>query len=142
MIYSKNGLHLTEQFESCRLVAYQDSKGIWTIGWGHTFGVYEGLTCTRDQADAWLLEDIQSAAGTVNRMVTVSLTQDEFDALTDFVFNAGSGNFSGSTMLRLLNQGNYAGASEQFEKWDHSGGVEIAGLLRRRKAEEGEFNGV
>jgi lysozyme len=45
-------------------------------------------------------------------------------------------------MLRLLNQGNYAGASEQFEKWDHSGGVEIAGLLRRRKAEEGEFNGV
>jgi len=142
MIYSKNGLHLTEQFESCRLVAYQDSKGIWTIGWGHTFGVHEGLTCTRDKADAWLLEDIQSAAGTVNRMLTVSLTQDEFDALTDFVFNAGSGNFSGSTMLRLLNQGNYAGASEQFEKWDHSGGVEIAGLLRRRKAEEGEFNGV
>lgn len=142
MTYSKTGEQLTEQFESCRLEAYQDSAGIWTCGWGHTFGVNADTTCTQEQADAWLLQDIESAAGTVNRMVTVALTQDEFNALTDFTYNCGSGNFAGSTMLRLLNQGDYAGAAEEFCKWDHAGGVVVAGLLRRRLAEKDEFNGV
>jgi lysozyme len=87
MEYSKTGLLLTVQFESCRLVAYQDSNGIWTCGWGHTFGVHAGTTCTQEQADAWLLEDVQSAVGSVNRLVTAPLTQNEFDAVVDFVFN-------------------------------------------------------
>ena len=142
MEYSQDGLHLTEQFESCRLVAYQDSNGIWTCGWGHTFGVHAGTTCTQEQADAWLLEDVQSAVGSVNRLVTAPLTQNEFDAVVDFVFNCGNGNFAGSTMLRLLNAGDYSGAANEFDKWDHASGQVIAGLLRRREAEQAEFGAL
>ena len=139
MVYSKTGVALTERFESCRLVAYSDSKGIPTIGWGHTAGVSLGDTCTQEQADSWLLNDIQTAANDVNRLVKVPLTQGEFDALTDFCYNAGGGNFATSTMLKLLNAGDFAGAAAQFDLWDHAGGVVIAGLLRRREAERLEF---
>ena len=139
MTYSQSGLHLTEQFESCRLTAYLDSKGIPTIGWGHTAGVQLGDTCTQEQADAWLQQDIGWAVGVVNRAVTVTVTQGEFDALTDLVFNIGSGNFHDSTMLRLLNTGDYHGAADEFCKWDRAGGIIVAGLLRRRLAEEQEF---
>jgi lysozyme len=139
MTYSKTGLHLTQQFESCRLVAYPDSKGVPTIGWGHTFGVKLGDTCTQEQADAWLMQDVQHSVLTVNRLVTVQLTQPEFDSLCDFVFNCGSGNFASSTLLKLLNAGDYQGAAHEFERWDKSGGKELAGLLRRRVAEEQEF---
>ncbi len=141
MIYSKSGLQLTESFEGCRLTAYQDVKGVWTIGVGHTGpDVYEGLIITQDQADAWLLQDVQNAVNHVNSLVTVQLTQPEFDALVDFCFNVGCGAFAGSTMLKLLNAGDYAGAADQFERWDKSGGQVIAGLLRRRQTEVQEFN--
>jgi lysozyme len=142
MQYSQDGLHLTELFESCRLTAYQDVKGVWTIGWGHTGGVQQGDTCTQDQADQWLMDDVQSAVTTVNSMVHVTLTQGEFDAVVDLVFNIGSGNFSGSTMLRKLNRNDLVGAANEFERWDQSGGQVVAGLLRRRKAEESIFNGT
>ena len=139
MQYSSDGLHLTEGFESCRLVAYQDSKGVWTIGWGHTRGVEEGDTCTQAQADAWLLEDVQEAVDAVNRLVTVQLTQHQFDALVDFCFNAGQGNFASSTMLRMVNAGDEAGADLQFARWDMCGGVHLYGLARRRASEANEF---
>lgn len=141
MRYSSNGLRLTESFEQCRLVAYQDSKGVWTIGWGHTRGVKAGDTCTQAQADAWLMEDVQEAVDAVNRLVKVSLTQAQFDALVDFTFNAGVGNFASSTMLRLLNAGDAAGAEDQFARWDMCGGAHLAGLARRRAAEAGMFDG-
>jgi len=141
MVYSQTGEHLTEQFESCALVGYADIHGVPTVGWGHTGpNVTVGMVITQAQADAWLLEDILWAAEVVNRVVTVTLTQGEFDALTDFVFNDGSGNFESSTMLRLLNSGNYAGAAAQFDLWDHAGGQVVAGLLRRRQAETTEFD--
>ena len=140
MTYSQSGLHLTEQFESCRLTAYLDSKGIPTIGWGHTAGVQLGDTCTQEQADAWLQRDIGWAVGVVNRAVTVAVTQGEFDAVVDLVFNIGSGNFMNSTMLAKLNAKDYNGAAEEFQRWDKSGGQVVAGLLRRRLAEEQEFN--
>ncbi len=141
MEYSQNGLHLTEQFESCRLVAYQDVKGVWTIGVGHTGpDVYEGLAITQEQADAWLLQDVQNAVNHVNALVTVQLTQGEFDALCDFCFNCGCGAFAGSTMLRLLNAGDYKNAALEFAKWDKAGGQVVAGLLRRRQTEVQEFN--
>ena len=140
MDYSKNGLQLTEQFEACRLEAYQDGAGIWTIGYGHTGAdVQAGMVITQDIAERLLLGDVWFAASCVNRVVKVALTQGEFDALVDFVFNVGIGNFSHSTMLDYLNQGNYAAAADQFARWDKSGGVEVAGLLRRRMAEQKEF---
>lgn len=140
MQYSKNGLTLTEGFESCRLVAYQDIKNIWTIGYGHTRGVYPGMTITPEQAEQYLLADVQVAIAIVNASVKVPLTQGEFDALVDFVFNVGGGNFETSTMLRQLNAGNYQSAAAQFDSWDHASGQVVAGLLRRREAEVQEFN--
>lgn len=139
MQYSPNGFLLTQGFEQCRLIAYQDSKGIWTIGWGHTYDVHQGDTCTQAQADAWLHQDVQAAMYTVNHYVAIHLSQDQFDALVDFVFNLGAGNFAASTMLRKLNQGDLLGTAREFERWDMAGGVHVAGLLRRRKAEESMF---
>lgn len=137
--YSKTGEAMTERFEQCRLVAYKDIKGVWTIGWGHTRMVCPGMTCTQAQADAWLLEDIAIYEKDVNDHVTIQLNQNEFDALVDFAFNLGCGALNGSTLIKLLNAGDIHGAAGEFEKWDHAGGVEVAGLLRRRIAEEQLF---
>lgn len=138
--YSKNGLTLTEQFEGLSLSAYQDQVGVWTIGYGHTgAGVQAGLTITLAQAQALLLSDVAASASFVNQAVTVALVQDEFDALVDFVFNLGRGAFAGSTLLRDLNASNFAAAAAQFDLWDNAGGQVVAGLLRRRKAEESLF---
>lgn len=140
MNYSENGRKATEGFEGLRLTSYQDSVGVWTIGYGHTSGVHAGMTCTAEQADQWLQEDIQGAVYVVNKVVTVPLNQNQFDALVDFVFNLGSGNFQNSTLLKLLNQGNYQGAANEFPKWNHAGGVVVAGLTKRRNAEMVLFN--
>lgn len=140
MEYSQSGEALTEQFESCRLTAYRDQVGKLTIGWGHTGPeVVEGLVWTQEQANAQLQIDIQWAADCVNKAVDVALTQPEFDAITDLCFNIGCANFSGSTLLRLLNSGDIAEAANQFAIWDHAGGQAVAGLLRRRLAEAAEF---
>ena len=141
MQYSKRGLEsLTIPFESCRLEAYQDQRGVWTIGYGHTAHVYRGQTCTEEQAEAWLLEDTTIAESAVNRLVHTKLTQGEFDALVDFTFNVGVGNFSNSTLLDDLNHAQFEAAANQFEKWDHVSGQVVAGLLRRRLAEKVVFN--
>ena len=141
LTYSRAGQALTERFESCRLMAYQDQVGVWTIGWGHTFGVHAGMTCTQVEADAWLSEDEAAAVADVNTHVTVPLTQGEFDALVDFAFNLGRGALNNSTLLKDLNAGDYHAAAKEFEHWDHAGGKVVAGLLRRRLAEEAEFMG-
>jgi len=140
--YSKNGLSLTEQFEGCQHLAYKDVGGVPTIGFGHTLGVKMGDFCSHEQALAWLQQDIQKAVNAVNTMVLVPLTQGEFDALVDFVFNAGAGAFEKSTMRRLLNAGDHHGAAEQFERWCHCNGKVVAGLLRRRLAEKAAFEGA
>ncbi len=143
MQYSLDGQHLTQSFESCRLVAYPDPKLGWsvpTLGWGHTRGVKRGDTCTQAQADAWLLEDIQEAVSAVNHLVTAHLTQRQFDACVDFTFNAGQGNFGSSTLLKDINAGNYMLAAQEFKRWDMSGGAHIAGLARRRAAEASLFD--
>src|ERR1017187_4818518 len=141
MDYSKQGLALTEGFESCRLTAYQDIKGIWTIGFGHVGPeVVEGYTMTQNQADSQLVLDLTKAEHAVNTLVTVPLTQGQYDSLVDFCYNCGIGAFSGSTMLKLLNAGQYDDAANEFQKWSHASGVVVAGLLRRRVAEEAEFN--
>jgi lysozyme len=141
LTYSVKGMAITEMFEGCRLVAYQDQVGVWTIGYGHTGpDVTPGLTITLAQAQALLGRDVSSAAACVNNSVLVKLTQEEFDALVDFVFNVGAGAFKGSSLLRDLNAGDFAGAAAQFELWDHAGGVVNPGLLRRRQAEAALFN--
>jgi lysozyme len=139
--YSGKGLALTEQFEGCRLTAYQDQVGVWTIGYGHTGSeVCAGMTITPEDAQALLARDVSNAAAFVNQIVQVDLTQEEFDALVDFVFNLGVGAFERSTLLRLLNAGEFAAAAAQFALWDRAGGAVVAGLLRRRQAETALFN--
>ena len=140
MNYSKTGEELTKRFEGLKLSAYRDSVGVLTIGYGHTGpDVFEGQTITEEEADALLVQDTQDAVAAVNRLVTAALTQGQFDALVDFVFNLGAGRLEGSTLLELLNEGDYEGAAAQFERWSHAGGKVLAGLLRRRQAEADLF---
>lgn len=140
MKYSKTGLQLTERFESCRLVAYKDSGGVWTIGWGHTGDdVEEGLRITQGTADALVIRDTQIAVDHVNLYVHVKLTQEEFDALVDFEYNTGA--LEKSTMLKYINAQQYHKASLEFGKWVHDkAGHVLVGLLRRRKADEELFD--
>ncbi len=121
----------------------QLSGAPWTIGYGHTGqGVHYGLVWTPEQAEAQLMVDVAGAEAAVNKLVKTPLTQAEFDALVDFVFNVGIVNFTSSTMLKLLNADKHAEAANEFHKWDMAGGQHIAGLLRRRLAEANEFLGV
>jgi lysozyme len=144
MIYniSPAGLALIKQFEGLRLTSYQDSVGVWTIGYGSTLGVHAGMTITQEQADARLSIDVQTAVQCVNRKVGPALTQNQFDALVSFVFNLGCGAFSGSTLLRLLNAGDAGAAAHQFPAWCHAGKEVLAGLVMRRAAEQKLFLAV
>lgn len=138
--YSGAGRRVTEGFEQCRFLAYIPRPGDkWTLGWGHTRGVHEGMVCTQEQADQWEIEDTQVCVDWINAHVAIQLTQHEFDALVDFAFNLGCENLHQSTLLKKLNAGDHAGAAEEFEKWQYAGGVKMAGLLRRRLAEKAEF---
>lgn len=140
MKYSKTGLHLTEQFEGCKLVVYLDQVGVATIGYGHTKGVKLGMTCTPEQAEQWLAEDVAEAEHAVNALVRVPLTQNQYDALVDLVFNVGTGNFQTSTLLRLLNLKAYDRAENEFQRWNKAGGIVRDGLTRRRLAEANLFH--
>jgi lysozyme len=138
MTYSKNCQSFVASFEGLRLTAYQDSVGVWTIGYGHTLNVTPGMVITEAQAFALLAIDLGKASNAVNYFLVdkgVKLTQDEFDALCDFVFNLGATAFQNSTMLKLLLAGHIEQAAYQFDLWDHAGGKMVAGLLRRRQAE-------
>jgi len=134
--YSDKGMELTKSFEGLRLEAYPDSTGIWTVGYGHTgAAVVAGVRINEAEAEAWLREDLAEAVACVNRAVKVAVSQSAFDAMVDFCFNAGRGSFLGSTLLRKVNEGDFAGAAGQFGPWVHAGGAVVAGLVKRRKAE-------
>lgn len=141
MTYSRDGLHLTEQFEGCKLTAYRDVAGVWTIGYGHTKGVHPGDRITQEQAEQFLQEDVQEVVQQINRDVKVQLTQGEFDALVDFGFNLGCHAMENSTLWRKLNAGDFIGAAAEFPRWDMAGGRHVTGLLRRRLAEQAMFKG-
>ena len=140
---SKNAFDLAQKFEGLQLTAYADAGGIWTIGYGHTLNVYQGQVISQSQAIQFLSEDLRDAADQVNDLVTVELTQNQFDACCDFVFNEGAGNFEKSHLLTLVNLGNFAAAADQFDRWVYSevDGKEVIleGLVRRRAAEKTLF---
>jgi len=132
---SQNGLDLIKGFEGLRLSAYQDSAGVWTIGYGHTGNVKPGDRITQAQAEDLLQKDTAWAQQAVRDQVKVPLTQGQFDALTSFTFNLGAGALGKSTLQAKLNAGDYAGAQAEFGKWVHAGGQVLQGLVRRRAAE-------
>ena len=138
LTYSPKGLQLTESFEGFRQVAYNDPlhPGLATVGWGHTGpDVVVGSVWTMAQCEAALMHDTMWAAGVVNTHVLVPLNQNQFDALLDFVYNVGSGNFMGSTLLKLVNMNQMGSAALEFLKWNKAKGVPVLGLTRRRSAE-------
>ena len=134
------GTKLLKYFEGCKLTAYQDSVGVWTIGYGHTKGVYEGMTITQEEAEQMLLTELEEYEGYVEKYVTVPLTQNQFDALVVWVYNLGPTNFRRSTLLKELNSGNYTAAGNEITKWNKAGGKVLAGLVKRREAEAELFN--
>lgn len=144
MNYDTTGIELTEDSEALRLIAYPDPATLadpWTIGYGHTGDdVYEGLVITEDRAVELLHQDIHFAEDAVKRLVTVELTQGQYDALVDFTFNVGVKNLEKSTLLYLVNAGKMAEADEQFERWVHAGGHILKGLVTRRYKEARIFN--
>lgn len=136
---SQKGIDLIKQFEGCRLSAYKCPANVWTIGYGHTYGVKEGQTISQKQADKFLKDDLKSFEAAVTNYVKVPLSQNQFDALVSFSFNVGSEALRTSTLLKLLNQGKYSEAAEQFDRWVYASGKKLAGLVRRRKAEKELF---
>jgi lysozyme len=138
---SPNGISFIEAWEGCRLVAYQDIVGVWTIGVGHTGSdVVRGKRITQAEADAILAADLAKFERTINAEVRVPITQNQFDALVSLAFNIGSGAFRSSTLLRKLNGGDIGGAAKAFLSWNHAGGRVSAGLTKRREAEMNLFN--
>ncbi|OBU85885.1 lysozyme [Chromobacterium subtsugae] len=134
------GIALIQQFEGLRLQAYQDVVGVWTIGYGHTGpDVRAGLTITQAQATQLLAADLARFEAGVGRLVSVPLNGNQFSALVSFTYNLGLGSLQSSTLLRLLNTGDYAGAAGQFPRWDRAGGQQLPGLLKRRLAEQALF---
>lgn len=126
------------------LKAYRCPAGVWTIGWGHTGrDVQPGMTCTAAQARAWLLADLDSAAASVDALITVPLSDQQRGALASFVFNLGTHALKGSTLRKRLNAGDYAGAAAEFCRWTKAqvdgAIVELPGLVKRRAAESALF---
>jgi lysozyme len=137
------GLKLLTSFEGCELTAYDDGVGVWTIGYGHTAGVVPGMSITQAKAEEFLQQDLKEFESYVEDLVTVTLSSDQFSALVCFCYNTGPGQngFGGSTLLRLLNDGDYEGSAKQFPRWNKAGGESLLGLTRRRLAEQALFLG-
>lgn len=136
---NQSGLNLIKDFEGCKLEAYQDQRGIWTIGVGSTKDVTKGMTITEEEADQRLLDDLSETVLRVHNLVKVTLNENQQAALESLCFNIGSGNLSESTLLKCLNAGAYQNAADEFLVWDKTNGEQNEGLLRRRKAERELF---
>ncbi|MFG8171273.1 lysozyme [Pseudomonas aeruginosa] len=136
---SQRGIDLIKSSEGLRLSAYQDSVGVWTIGYGTTAGVKPGQPITKERAEELLRDDVKRFEDQVLRLVKVPLTQGQFDALVSFTYNLGPGALEKSTLLKLLNRGDYQGAADQFPRWVNAGGKRLEGLVKRRAAERALF---
>ena len=129
------GYNLIKSSEGCKLEAYLDGGGVPTIGYGHTQGVHIGMKITQDEADAMLDKDIYKFSFAVQSLVDVELTNNQFSALVCLTYNIGIEAFIKSTLLKLLNAGDYNGAEKQFLRWDKDNGKQVAGLHARRERE-------
>lgn len=141
---SHAGIGLIKVFEGCRLKAYQDSAGIWTIGYGTTtaagFGtIGPGMTITQDQADEWLAAGLVKYEAGVMKALTRSPTQNQFDAMVSLCYNIGPGAFAKSSVARLFNGGDVHGAADAFLMWNRAGGKVLPGLSSRRRKERERF---
>lgn len=120
-------------------VGYKDPIGIVTACAGHTATAQLGRVYTDAECHALLRQDVREAEQAVRRLVTVRLTQAQFDALVSFTFNVGQGNLARSTLLRKLNAGDCVGAANEFLRWNRAGGQVFRGLTIRRQDERAMF---
>jgi lysozyme len=136
------GFKLLTAFEGCDLTAYDDGGGVWTIGYGHTGeDVYPEMVISQTQAEELLREDLEKFASYVEGAVEAQLNDNQFSALVCFCFNVGPESFRDSTLLKLLNEGDYPGAADRFPVWNKVNGEAWLGLTRRRLAEQALFLG-
>ncbi len=138
-------LNLVKHFEGLFLKAYRCPAGVWTIGYGHTGithqdgSVRAGRTITREEADGLLAHDMSMFSKGVITLIEAPVNLDQYGAIVSLAFNVGLGNLRKSTLLRLVNQGDYWGAANEFHKWNKAGGRVLPGLTRRRASERNLF---
>ena len=129
-----------KKFEACALTAYQDSVGVWTIGYGHTAGVKRGDKITLYQAEQFLKEDLAKFEAITNKVKGLS-TQGRYDAVLDFIYNCGPANFNASTLKKYIESGKKTWEiQEQFLRWVNASGKKLGGLITRRIWEANRFN--
>lgn len=134
------GIDLIKEFEGCRLQSYKDIVGVWTIGFGHTGAdVYEHMSINEAMAEQLLRQDLEKFEQGVTKMLKVKIDANQFSALVSFAYNLGLGNLKSSTLIKCLNMLHYEDAAKEFLKWTKAGGKEVAGLVRRRRAEKDLF---
>ena len=140
MKISNTGLDLIKSFEGLSLKSYICPAGVYTIGFGHTGAeVTPNQIISLEEADNLLRKDVNRFETGINSLVTVDLNQSQFDSLVSLSFNIGLGAFKSSTLLRVLNAGQYIEAASQFLRWNKGGGRVLPGLVRRREAESQLF---
>ena len=140
MKLSQKGVDFIKSHEALRLKAYQDSKGVWTIGWGHTKNVHPGDVITREQAEQFIRDDFAWVERTLNVDLVSGrdkplVTQNEYDALCSLVFNIGSQAYLDSTVRRKIKQGDKMAAAHAFGMWVYSNHKFVQGLANRRADE-------
>lgn len=141
MNISEEGINLIKKFEGCKLEAYQDAVGVWTIGYGHTKNVHEGQVIKQKEAESMLVHELLEYCHHVEKALEVELTQNQFDALVSWTYNLGPTNLNRSTMLKVINANNMSEVPTQIKRWNKAGGKILDGLVRRRKAEALMFEG-
>jgi lysozyme len=135
MKIGSKALDIVKYYEGFRAKAYICPAGVWTIGYGSTKGVKKGQVINEATAVSYLARDFTEFENVVNKLVKVPLNQDQFDALVTFVYNVGPQNFKTSTLLKLLNSGDYASVPAQMKRWNKGGGKVLDGLVKRRASE-------
>lgn len=135
MDITQEGLDLIKSFESCRLKAYQDIVGIWTIGYGDTQNVTPGMEITQQEADQRLLDRLSQFKIDLLPLLPGSMNNNQFSACMSLAYNIGIESFKKSLLLRCCQKYNFEDASKQFANWCHAGGKIVPGLVRRREAE-------
>lgn len=139
----QGAIDIVKEFEGYRNKAYQCSAGVWTIGYGTTrvngVPVKKGDTCTPEEADEYIMTDLQNFLTSIEEHIKIELSQNQIDALLCFAYNVGTGAFAKSTLLKKVNAGDFAAVPAEFLKWNKAGGKVVAGLTRRRQAEADLF---
>lgn len=130
---------LTKKSEGLKLTSYKCPAGVWTIGYGHTKQVKQGMKISKEKAEQYLTEDLYSAKADLQSLCKVPLSKGEFVAMVDFVFNFGKAKCQNYNVFKLLNAGKYKEAGEYLTKYHFSGKESLDGLITRRNEERAFF---